>query len=63
MKKDRKEGMILFKWMDLNGFRLILGGFWMDFGWIWGGFGMDLVWILDGFWMDFGWIFVDLGGF
>ena len=37
----------------LDGFRLALDGFRLDFGWI---FCMDLEWILDGFRMHLGWI-------
>ena len=41
-------------WMVfLDGFRLALDGFRLDFGWI---FGMDLEWILDGLRMHLGWI-------
>ena len=46
-------------WMVfLDGFRLALDGFRLDFGWIFcmDFFCMDLEWILDGFRMHLGWI-------
>ena len=43
-------------WM---GFRLVLAGFVMGFGWMFTGFWMYVYWVLDGCLMGFGWIFGD----